>query len=615
MKTISKTTLLMFFLLILFFENVFAMDAPSLPITYNGNTYSQAIRYYSESGGEHTCYFENGSVVAGYIPGYFWISHSRRYDPDGICGGTYESSGQLAVNLGSYNVDCPADQNIFSSIPLTVPSGWGSSYQQCNYVYGIGDPFPAPAQAVANVVLSPAVGGVATLPQGDGVWCGIDGHYVCQVSFDQNSEVTFEAYPQNGWTFAYWDDGTTNYTNNPQVFTMDSSKTITAVFQTENSSVIVPPDLPLEYSGITFNSAFAWIDTNDVYHACYFKDPVLNSINYPTGYIGVNNQARYALNGSDCGGTYLSPGGGLITFHSSLFKSPIADNVYWSGGSLHTKSWWSYPWILGNYEFTGADQQIYPFASTPFSFPLDKDCSGIPCTPYTVPVSAAMDQTTLGAGAVYGAGEDSEVETFEGEAGNIGPYSGSTCYRKSDNTAFGVSFNYVGTDDTGGENYLCYDAHPGYDYPSPCQTTQINAPAQGTLCVATTYTSERDPSNVWRNESYCDTIPSVVTTRWQDTGGYNTFYIIHEGLYINGSTNDYVTVFLHSDDLESDVRDEIEEKGYAEVSRNQHIAQVGCVGSPGACHMHFEVYRRNGENWNRVDPYGDGTNNILWEQN
>lgn len=246
--------------------------------------------------------------------------------------------------------------------------------------------------------------------------------------------------------------------------------------------------------------------------------------------------------------------------------------------------------------------------ATPLSFPLDTECSGIPCTPYTAPVSSVMDQTTLGTGAIYGAGEDSEVETFEGEIGDVGPYAGSTCYRKSDNTAFGISFNYVGTTGTGGVYYLCYDAHPGYDYPATSET-DINAPADGTLCVATSVTQQPYPVDVWRDTAHCP-YSTAGSTSWS---GYHTFYIIHEGLYINGSVNDYMTVFLHSDDLGSSVRSDIEQYGYATVTKNQHIAESGDVGASGSYHMHLEVYKKNGGNWDRVDPYGDGINNILWE--
>lgn len=266
------------------------------------------------------------------------------------------------------------------------------------------------------------------------------------------------------------------------------------------------------------------------------------------------------------------------------------------------------------YEYPTDEIRFAPNFSLPnnaLSLPLQENCSGIACTPYTVAISAMMDQTTLGQGAVYVAGENGAVSSFEGELGNVGPYSGSTCYRKPDNSAFGASINYIGTSGTGGENYLCYDAHPGYDYPQPCYTTNIYAPAAGTLCVASANTSQQNPVDVWRDTSRCP-LATAGSTSWP---GYHTFYIIHDDLRINGSTNDYMTVFLHSDDLESSVKTAIEQNGYVQVAKNQHIAQVGDTGSEGACHLHFEVYKYNTSTsqWDRVDPYGDGTNNILWE--
>jgi len=49
------------------------------------------------------------------------------------------------------------------------------------------------------------------------------------------------------------------------------------------------------------------------------------------------------------------------------------------------------------------------------------------------------------------------------------------------------------------------------------------------------------------------------------------------------------------------------------VTRGQHIADVGSVGAGTANHMHLEVYKKVDGAWTRVDPYGDGTNNILWQ--
>lgn len=231
------------------------------------------------------------------------------------------------------------------------------------------------------------------------------------------------------------------------------------------------------------------------------------------------------------------------------------------------------------------------------AFPIDGD------TAYTAPVSSVMDHSMPG--GPYS--ENNTVLAFNGELGNMAHYLG--CYANSDSTAFDMGINYVGTSGTGGAYYLCYDGHPGYDYAFP-ENTHIHAPANGTLCVATTYTSARTPANVWRNTTECP-LPSVVTERWQDSGGFNAFYIFHTE-YINGSTSDYLTVFLHSANLESSVRTAVESNGYTTVTKNQHIANVGDVGSSGAYHMHFEVYKWNGTSWIRVDPYGDGTNNVLW---
>ncbi len=252
---------------------------------------------------------------------------------------------------------------------------------------------------------------------------------------------------------------------------------------------------------------------------------------------------------------------------------------------------------------------------TPFGFPLQTTCSGDPCTAYTAEVSSVMDQSTLGTGATYESGEDGEVESFEGEIGDVGPYANSTCYAKFDSSAFGSSITYVGTTGTGNGYYLCYNSHPGYDYPAPLQEGEridINAPESGTLCIATTATEPDDPPVLWRDTTRCPHATAGGTS-WS---GYHTFYIIHDGLQMNGVAGKYMTVFLHNDSLSSTVQSAIEQNGYAEVSKGDFIAKAGGWGPSGAnhysLHMHFEVYKWNGSSWDRVDPYGDGANNILW---
>lgn len=208
--------------------------------------------------------------------------------------------------------------------------------------------------------------------------------------------------------------------------------------------------------------------------------------------------------------------------------------------------------------------------------------------------------------------EDDIVLAFNGERGDRSYDFNLGCYKKNDGGDFGVGFNYVGTTGTGGKPYFCYDGHPGYDYPQ-ASGVDILAPAAGRLCVATTNITQQSPENVWRSPTACGDIPSVVTERWLDTDGFNAFYIFHTE-YINGTTDDYMTVFLHSNNLENTVVwSTIASQGYVIVTRGQYIADVGSVGAGTANHMHLEVYKKVSGAWTRVDPYGDGTNNVLWQ--
>ncbi len=237
------------------------------------------------------------------------------------------------------------------------------------------------------------------------------------------------------------------------------------------------------------------------------------------------------------------------------------------------------------------------------SFPLAGE------TAYTAGVSSVMDHSMT---ALYAGDTNNTVTAFNGEAGTVGPYGSSTCYRKTDSSVFLVgTINYTGAFSGGGDTYLCYNGHPGYDYPK-VQGTAILAPAGGTLCVATaTPTSKPTPSAVWRNTSQCplSVAPGTSTVNWSS---HHVFYILHGSMLMNGSTDEYMTVFLHSNNLESTVLAGIYDDGYKVVTRLQEIAAVGDIGASGAYHIHLEVYKKVSGTWNRVDPYGDGTSNLLW---
>lgn len=246
-------------------------------------------------------------------------------------------------------------------------------------------------------------------------------------------------------------------------------------------------------------------------------------------------------------------------------------------------------------------------------------------TAYTAEVSSVMDQGTLGTGSTYGSERNGTVSIFNGESGTA--TTGCHCYSTglscngSNYSSCAVpgyaklgggSWTFTGIINfTATDGKVYYDGHPGYDYPK-AQGTTILSPASGTLCVATTVTSKPTPSAVWRNTTNCGSIPSVITERWQTSGGHNAFYILHGSMLMNGSTDEYMTVFLHSNNLESTVLAGIYDDGYKTVTRLQEIAAVGDIGAPGAYHVHLEVYKKVSGTWNRVDPYGNGTSNLLW---
>lgn len=267
-----------------------------------------------------------------------------------------------------------------------------------------------------------------------------------------------------------------------------------------------------------------------------------------------------------------------------------------------------------------AEDVVVTGAAAPsyLSFPLAGNA-------YTAEVSSVMDQGTLGTNPVYASERNGTVSIFNGESGVVA--AGCYCYSTSTTCDSGSysSCAVPGYMKSGGGSWafadiitysgdhVYYDGHPGYDYPKD-SGTDILAPADGKLCVATTYTTQQSP--VWRNSSECGAIPNVVNERWEDTGGFNAFYILHGSMFMNGSTDEYMTVFLHSNNLESTVLAGIYDDGYKTVTRGQHMADVGGQGPNGpnhfSKHMHIEVYKKVSGTWTRVDPYGNGTSNLLW---
>jgi len=206
-----------------------------------------------------------------------------------------------------------------------------------------------------------------------------------------------------------------------------------------------------------------------------------------------------------------------------------------------------------------------------FGFPL----SGYTST--TVPISAVMDHSLTG-GFYTADGRNNQVEAFNGliANGTQHSYSGSVyCYDTTNTNPFpGLNYWYIYTDESRSE--ICYDEHPGFDF-AVGNGTNVLAPFAGKLYWATTDLVNGNP------------------------GTFGTFYIDHE--------NGYTSWFLHCSGLTQGVLDQIQQKGYADVSKGDHIAESGNQGS-SAYHLHFEVRKGGVDDEHVIDPYGWE----LWEE-
>gem|GEM_PF-3180256 len=209
---------------------------------------------------------------------------------------------------------------------------------------------------------------------------------------------------------------------------------------------------------------------------------------------------------------------------------------------------------------------VFRPVSFSLSFPLHNSCGGQQCTPYTEPVSAVFDHS----GNANYSDTDKQVVAFDGESSNSQSYYGTTtCYPKSDSSDFdfGSALNYVGYS-SAGKQYLCYNGHPGYDYPAS-NNPPVYAVADGIAHLPISF-------------------PGVGNAQ-----GYNTVEIDHQ--------NGYKTYYMH-------LNSQNVSEGQQVYKGQTVIGTVGHTVPPNkpqvGDHLHFEVQENTPAGWIPVDPYG-----------
>ena len=198
----------------------------------------------------------------------------------------------------------------------------------------------------------------------------------------------------------------------------------------------------------------------------------------------------------------------------------------------------------------------------------------------TAPVSAVMDNSVLERTPIQFYVPGDVVKAFNGETGEkqygytyLDPYHAYwPAYKNSSGTDFFPSsgsgmrpLNYINGP------YLSYAGNPGYNYQVP-EGTPVLATGDGKLYKAVT-----DPVN---------------------GAGYSYYY----NSYIDHQ-NGYYSWYLYAP-LSAAIQAEINQNGYAQVTRGQVIGQT--IGD----HLHLEVRLNGFDNENVVDPYKLG----LWQQ-
>lgn len=210
-----------------------ALDLPpyTLPATIDGHTFQEgAITIYNDGSYSISYYnrnalYPNPTHYAPYDRWDIWWSEKvtctgNDFANDTSCTWNYVDAHdpydwEQYANLGHTNVNdiVDVDGHVYSSMDIrntnSTLSYQGTVYKAANWNFVVIT--SDPQQDSGTVSSSPT-----------GLVCS-DG--VCHGSFPQGN-VSFTATPSEDWALGYWDDGTSNFVNNPLIVGMDGRKNL-----------------------------------------------------------------------------------------------------------------------------------------------------------------------------------------------------------------------------------------------------------------------------------------------------------------------------------------------------------------------------------------------------
>jgi murein DD-endopeptidase MepM/ murein hydrolase activator NlpD len=206
----------------------------TMPYSYGGNTYQYvwkgygAISFFNDTARNYYNYGSTKVINSSHVqtdwPNYVFIWPSANY---------YEPTSFIVFH-------CPAGYD-FSACDSSPDTGNGNQVMSGNITdtghvanFDVYSNDGSTKVFFANYTAPPLQITVILNPQAGGIVAGMPGILsctsgVCTGSFSGNETLTATA--SDGWTFAYWDDGTNRYTNNQQVFNINVNKNIKAVFK------------------------------------------------------------------------------------------------------------------------------------------------------------------------------------------------------------------------------------------------------------------------------------------------------------------------------------------------------------------------------------------------